>query len=82
MVFTALQVLDFAVTESLSLPFTAKLASVLVQSWPELRALSLSVMAKRETSREALQLIADFKQLKSLALFAPLDYVRYCANFV
>ncbi|KAG2492737.1 hypothetical protein HYH03_008903 [Edaphochlamys debaryana] len=69
-----LETLEFAVTQDLALPLSVKLVSMLALSWPNLRSLSLSAMAKPEVVPEALGLLDNFRKLTSLSLFAPLDY--------
>lgn len=48
--------------------------SMLALSWPSLDSLSLSIMTKPEVAPEALGLLDNFRSLKRLSLFAPLDY--------
>ncbi|GIL63450.1 hypothetical protein Vafri_17500 [Volvox africanus] len=69
-----LHVLEFAVTQELKLPLSVQMVSMLSLSWPRLRSLSLSLMAKPEVAPEALDLLDNFRHLTSLSLFAPLDY--------
>ncbi|GLI71610.1 hypothetical protein VaNZ11_016875 [Volvox africanus] len=69
-----LHILEFAVTQELRLPLSVQMVSMLSLSWPRLRSLSLSAMAKPEVAPEALDLLDNFRHLTSLSLFAPLDY--------